>query len=62
MKMPLLEEEVRGAEALTAFSRFLIVPYESEEKVAATKKELEEEATRLREQLAAVESKLKALA
>ncbi|KAG7666587.1 hypothetical protein Ndes2526B_g04943 [Nannochloris sp. 'desiccata'] len=61
VKMPLLEEEVRGSEALRSFSRFLIEPYAAQNNVAATKKELEEEATRLKEQLDAVETKLKGL-
>ena len=61
VKMPLLEEEIRGGEALKSFSRFLIEPYVAQNNVAATKKELEEEAKRLKEQLEVIEMKLKAL-
>ena len=59
VKMPLLEEEVRGSEALKSFSRHLIDPYVAENRPEMSRVELEEEAGRLREQLAAIEAKLK---
>lgn len=69
VKMPLLEEEVRGAEALTAFSRWLVEPYAGRGGDAdggavdaeASEAALEAEAGRLRRRLAAVEAALKAL-
>ena len=60
VKMPLLEEEVRGADGLTSFSRFLIEPYEKESGSSTESKEaLEAEVKRLTEELKDVELKLK---
>ena len=62
VKMPLLEEEVRGADALEAFSKSLVAPYDPKAGQSASSREaLEEEAARLRGELAALEARLKAL-
>lgn len=58
VKMPLLEEEVRGVQALKAFSHHLVHPYTPQ---ADTQEALEAEAEHLRAALAGVEAKLKEL-
>jgi hypothetical protein len=54
-----LEEEVRGVDALKAFSQYLVHPYQPG--AANTREALEAEAQRLKEALSCVETKLKEL-
>jgi arsenite/tail-anchored protein-transporting ATPase len=58
VKMPLLEEEVRGSEALESFSQFLITPYVPAEE---TRERLEKEANAVKARLQEIETKLKQL-
>lgn len=59
VKMPLLEEEVRGSDALLSFSKWLIKPYVAESSAAQSREELEALADKLRKELDDVEKKLK---
>lgn len=54
VKMPLLEEEVRGTQALEDFSKHLLIPYEKQE----TKETLLEEKNALQKRLKEIEAKL----
>ena len=58
VKMPLLEEEVRGVEALKTFSQYLVHPFETK---AESKEVLEAEAKHLRGILDEIEAKLKSM-
>lgn len=69
VRMPLLEEEVRGTQALHAFSRWLVQPYAGRlggSSAAAgsgsSRGELEAEAQRLRARLAELEAALQQMA
>lgn len=58
VKMPLLEEEVRGVEALKTFSQYLVHPFETK---TESKEVLEAEAKHLRGILNEIEAKLKSM-
>lgn len=59
VKMPLLDEEVRGVEALSTFSQHLMHPYRPGVPEGASKADLEAEMKRLKKQLVDVECRLK---
>jgi arsenite-transporting ATPase len=59
VKMPLLEEEVRGVEALGAFSQHLLAPYvQPPLSPSSTGGELQAEVVRLRQQVAELQAEL----
>lgn len=58
IKMPLLEEEVRGVDALRSFSQWLIKTYVPPEVQASSGSDLEAEVVRLRKEVAELHAEL----